>query len=139
MNDEKSYTLQDIQSIANQFYQSGFYNSKGDYTNTDSQTLLDTLKSLSDIINEENEPLTIDITKPNVIWNGHTFIIKLVGLPMSYSIAIRKSEDIQLYNPNTDVTITARYAHELKVSDRVDYRYDVIIDNKIIPVIFLNV
>lgn len=137
MNDKKS--LLDIQSIANQFYQTGFYNSKGDYTNTDSQTLLDTLKSLSDLINEENKSLTIDITTSNVIWDGWTFTIKLDGLAMEFCLAIRDKKDIQLYNPNTNVTITARYAHELKVSDKVDCRYDVIINNKIIPVIFLNV
>jgi len=139
MNDIKPYTLQAIQMIATQFHQTGFYNSNGNYTNTDSQSILDALKSLSVLINEENKSLTIDITTSNVIWDGHTFIIKLDGLAMEFCLAIRDKKDIQLYNPNTNVTITARYAHELKVSDSVDCRYDVIIDNKIIPVIFLNV
>jgi hypothetical protein len=137
MNDKK--TLQDLQTLTAQLNQTGFYDSKGYYTNTDSQSILDTLKSLSDLINEENKSLTIDITTSNVIWDGHTFIIKLDALAMEFCLAIRDKKDIQLYNPNTNVTITARYAHELKVSDRVDCRYDVIIDNKIIPVIFLNV
>jgi uncharacterized protein YihD (DUF1040 family) len=131
MNDEK--TLQDLQTLTAQLGQTGFYNSKGYYTNTDS------MNDKIETIYGDTAVEACYLTSPGVKWNGMVFDIDLDKVSSGFRDAVRDKVMISLVNPKTKVAKMATYSHAIAgICDRYIYKIKMR-DNDDMSVVISNI